>query len=97
MIEYNTIISILCGFTFGGIYAIIFAIFSELLRIKGSLFTSLLFIGSYVLFVGLAFLVTYSMRKLHTIDLTTRQSAAAAEHKRLTGFATIKVLNKGVM
>lgn len=97
MIEYNVIISILCGFTFGGIYAIIFAIFSELLRIKGSLFTSLLFIGSYALFVGLTSLVTYAMRKLHTIDLTTRQSAAAAEHKRLTGFATIKVMNKGVM
>lgn len=97
MIDYNKNISIFYGFVFGGIYAVIFAIFSELLKIKGSFIMSLAFLGSYALFVTLTTLVTYMMRKLHTIDLTTRQSAASAEHKRLTGFATIKIINKGVM
>lgn len=97
MIDYNKNMSIFYGFACGGIYAVIFAIFSELLKIQGSLIMSLAFLGSYALFVTLTTLITYVMRKLHTIDLTTRQSAAAAEHKRLTGFATIKVINKGVM
>lgn len=95
MKQYNVQLSIVRGLILSLILTYIGLAISILLKLDGSPATVLITVGTIVIGTFISSIVIYILRRLYTIDLTTRQSAAAAEHKRLTGFATIKVMNKG--
>lgn len=95
MKQYNLQLSIVRGLILSLILTYVGLALSILLTLDGSPATVLITVGTIVIGTCISSIVIYILRRLYTIDLTTRQSAAAAEHKRLTGFATIKVMNKG--
>lgn len=95
MKQYNLQLSIVRGFILSLILTYIGLALAILFKLDGSPTTVLTTVGAIVIGTVVSSIVIYIIRRLYTIDLTTRQSAAAAEHKRLTGFATIKVMNKG--
>lgn len=95
MKQYNLQLSIVRGFILSLVLTYIGLAMAILFKLDGSPATVLTTVGAIVIGTVISSIVIYILRRLYTIDLTTRQSAAAAEHKRLTGFATIKVMNKG--
>ena len=95
MKQYNLQLSIVHGFILSLVFTYIGLALSILFKLDGSPATVLITVGAIAIGTFISSSVMYMIRQLRTIDLTTRQSAAAAEHKRLTGFVTIKVMNKG--